>query len=163
MLSEVDSFVAQNRLYVSDRLSLVGKRDYLDLLRRAVRFEYDAWLAAELQRNCRLNPSYQRRNPKTGGSVTVTMPRDAHETMAEGEFNRFYLCGLSLRAIDDSIAHLIVYRAKQVTNPRPESTAREGTTIDPKALLADLRANVGINTALGVPAGPNSGLSARLP
>src|SRR6266851_5569734 len=34
---------------------------------------------------------------------------------------------------------------------------------DPKALLTDLRSNPGVDTALGLPPGPNSGLSARLP
>jgi hypothetical protein len=30
-------------------------------------------------------------------------------------------------------------------------------------LLDDLRTNVGVDTALGLPAGPNSGLSAMIP
>ena len=163
MLDEIDSDIAQGKLYISDRLSGNGRNDYPDLLKGAAQSFDDAWLAAELRHNSRLNPSYQRRNPRGGPPVTVTMPRDAHETMAEGEFNRFYMRGLCERALSQNIPQLIVYRAKQVMNPRPASVAREGMRIDAAALLADLRANIGLETFLGVPGGPNSGLSVRLP
>jgi hypothetical protein len=57
-----------------------------------------------------------------------------------------------------------VYRAKPVQDPRPRSRQIIGTRIDAQRLLGDLRAHPGgIDSALGVPAGPNSGLSVRLP
>ena len=55
-----------------------------------------------------------------------------------------------------------VYRAKEVTNPRSESERKIGTIVDPKKLLDDLRANPGVDTALGLPSGPNSGLSVKI-
>lgn len=55
-----------------------------------------------------------------------------------------------------------VYRAKAVQQPRPQSERLVGTTVDVHRLLRDLRTNVGVDTALGIPAGPNSGLSVRL-
>jgi hypothetical protein len=82
--------------------------------------------------------------------------------MAEGEFGRFYLRALCLRALADGTNHLVIYRAKAVMNPRPDSQAKIDTTIDAATLLADLRAHSGVDTALGLPPGPNSGLSARL-
>lgn len=57
---------------------------------------------------------------------------------------------------------LIVYRAKNVTNSRPESQMKIGQTFNPHQLLKDLRENIGTDTALGLPAGPNSGLSVQL-
>ena len=58
---------------------------------------------------------------------------------------------------------MIVYRARPAENPRPESEALVETTVDPFDLLADLRAHPGEATELGIPAGPNSGISVRLP
>lgn len=104
----------------------------------------------------------QRRKPK-GGVTTARVPVTAAETLAEGEFNRFYARGLCRRALEDSIRELIVYRAKEVRNPRPESVAMIGRRVDPTALLGDLRTHPGVEPALGLPPGPNSGLSVRLP
>ena len=86
------------------------------------------------------------------------------ETLAESQFNRYYIRALCRRALEDGIEALVIYRAKPVATPRPESEALVETTIDPAALLEDLRAHTGEETpALGVPAGPNSGISVRLP
>jgi hypothetical protein len=38
-----------------------------------------------------------------------------------------------------------------------------GRRIDPKALLEDLRKSQGVEPALGIPPGPNSGLTICLP
>ncbi|MCL4265318.1 MAG: hypothetical protein KJ069_19035 [Anaerolineae bacterium] len=37
------------------------------------------------------------------------------------------------------------------------------TAVDPAALLADLREHTGEDTELGIPGGPNSGISVHLP
>ncbi len=47
--------------------------------------------------------------------------------------------------------------------PRPGSEEKIGTLIDAKAILHDLRTTPGLEPALGLPPGPNSGLSAKLP
>jgi len=91
------------------------------------------------------------------------VPSDAANTLAEGEFNRFYLRALWLKAINNNITHLTIYRAKSVMDPRPESELKINTSINAKQLLNDLRTNIGVDTALGLPPGPNSGLSAKLP
>jgi hypothetical protein len=83
--------------------------------------------------------------------------------LAEGEFNRFYVRGLCLRAIDEGIDRLVIYRAKAVEEPRPDSNRRIGRSVNPRTLLDDLRRNAGVDTALGIPPGPNSGLSVKLP
>jgi len=58
----------------------------------------------------------------------------------------------------------VIYRAKPVTTPRPESEARIETALAPEELLEDLRSHPGDERpSLGVPSGPNSGLSVRLP
>jgi hypothetical protein len=95
--------------------------------------------------------------------IVARVPITAAETLGEGEFNRFYIRALCVHAINDGIKTLIVYRAKVVANARVESEMKIDTGVDPVRLLGDLRNNPGVDTALGLPAGPNSGLSVRLP
>jgi hypothetical protein len=104
--------------------------------------------------------------PKTstsGGFTWATVPATAPETLAEGEFNRFYARGLCARALQDGITQVEVYRGKLVNQPRRGSQAMLGQRIDAESLLADLRSAQGVEPALGLPPGPNSGLTVRLP
>lgn len=162
MREEVIADINAGTLYLSSRLSAKGAQDWPGLLRDAATSGSDATLAAELRLHGRLNQTEERKKPK-GGFTVAQVPVTAPETMAEGEFNRFYIRGLCQRAIADGIGNLVIYRARGAGTPRPESVAKIGSTIDPQALLHDLRTHSGVDTALGLPPGPNSGLSARLP
>ena len=162
MLEEVDSDIKNGTLYVSPRLSNTGQQNYVALLKEAIQSHDDAWLADQLRNHGRMNRTLQRAKP-TGGYSTVAMPANAPETLAEGEFNRFYARALCRVAEEEGVPDLIIYRAKEVKNPRPESVRKIGTTINARALLDDLRAHPGMETALGLPPGANSGLSVRLP
>lgn len=162
MVEEIDTDVANETIYLSSYLSDAGLADWATLLRTAAERHDDGWLAEQLRGTGRLKHVTERRKPK-GGYTTVKVPVTAPETMAEGEFNRFYVRGLCRRAIEEGIDQVIVYRAKEVMNPRPDSQAKIGSEYDPTTLLADLRATIGVEPALGLPPGPNSGLTARLP
>lgn len=162
MLSEIEHDVAAGTLYLSDRLTAHGRQDYLDLLRRAAAVGTDERLAAEIRSRLNTHDS-QKRLPSGGFSAPPAMPSNAHETLAEGQFNSFYIRALCVRAIEDDISHLIVYRAKAVKHARTESQQKIGQRVPASSLLEDLRAHVGVETALGIPAGPNSGLSVVLP
>lgn len=162
MVTEIDKDISAGVLYMGRYLSTRGQQDWPELLKNAVQGHDDPWLADELRQFNRLNLTAERHN-RSGGVSTVRVPVTAAEMLAEGEFNRFYLRALCLKAIAQGIPHLVIYRAKAVVSPRPESEAKIGSTVDAAALLADLRANIGIDTFLGLPPGPNSGLSARLP
>lgn len=161
MLEEIDGDINARKLYSSPRLNVIGQQEYPQLIREAAEKHDDLWFSAQLRSGSKFN-AYETRNSKSG-PVSAKVPSNAPDMLAEGEFNRFYLRGLCLRAIRDNIPNLIIYRAKSVSNPSPESEAKIGTTISPQALLNDLRSNIGIETAFGVPRGPNSGLSAKLP
>jgi hypothetical protein len=161
ILEEIQYDMANDRLYLSNRLSERGRDEFLALLRDAAQNYDDGWLAEMLRQNGRLNVMEQRRKPK-GGYTMAKVPVTAPETLAEGEFNRFYARGLCLRAIQLGTERLVVYRAKAVIVPRADSEAMIGTEIPANALLNDLRTHQGVDTALGLPNGPNSGLSVRL-
>jgi hypothetical protein len=162
MLEEIDRDIKAQKLYISPRLSATGERDYPNLLITAARDYDDTWLAAEIRSPGRLNPTEQRAARSGFGHTTAKVPITAAETMAEGEFNRFYIRGICRRAISDGQSTVTIYRAKSVTNPRPQSVQLEGQSLNAQALLDDLRLHTGIDTVLGLPPGPNSGLSAKL-
>jgi len=163
MLDEMEYDIAQNQLHISPFLSGQGQRDYANLLREAIQSGNDETLAQNLREHRRILKTLPRRNPKGGYSIAATA-ENAAEVLAESEFNRYYIRGLARRAIEDGISELVIYRAKPVRNPRPESESRVETALSPEELLADLRAHPGDEPpTLGVPSGPNSGLSVRLP
>lgn len=162
MLSELEFDIANGTLYTSPRLTEEGKHHYPHLLREAIASCDDSWLANELRRLGLIKTFEERRKPK-GGYTTAQVPVTAADTLAEGEFNRFYVRGLCCRAIEDGVLEVEVYRGKQVISPRFESEAMLGKRFSPSALLNDLRQSQGVEPALGLPPGPNSGLTIRLP
>lgn len=164
MLDEMEYDIANNQLHISPFLSGQGQRDYTSLLRDAIQNGNDQTLAQSLREHRRIVRTQPRRLPKAGGYSIAATPENAAEVLAESEFNRYYIRGLARRAIEDGITDLIVYRAKPVQTPRPESEARVETSLSPQELLEDLRSHPGDEPpTLGVPSGPNSGLSVRLP
>lgn len=162
MLAEIARDIAAGTLYLSDNLSPQGRTNYPSLIQAAARSGTDDTMAAVIRD--RLNPFEQPRRLKSGAfSKPPAMRTNAHEMLAEGEFNRFYIRALCLRAIEDGIPAVIVFRAKALQNARSESEQRIGQAVPVDVLLRDLRTHPGVDTALGLPAGPNSGLSVRLP
>jgi hypothetical protein len=162
MLAELDYDAEQNLLHISPFLSGQGQRDYPNLLRAALEQGNDETLSQALSAQRRIQRSYQKRKPG-GGFTIASVPANAAQQLAESEFNRYYIRAVARRAIEAGIPELIVYRAKPVAMPRAESEALVETTVDPQALLDDLRAHSGERPALGIPGGPGSGISVRLP
>jgi hypothetical protein len=161
MVEEIESDASSGKLYISPRLNAQGQQDYLRLLKEAVANHDDSWLANQIRMNGLMKTEEERRKPK-GGFTIAQVPVTAPDTLAEGEFNHFYIRGLCLRAIQVGVAELIVYRAKEVSSPRRESEAMIGARLPPERLLQDIRTHPGVDTAFGLPPGPNSGLSVRL-
>jgi hypothetical protein len=163
MLDEMEYDIANHQLHISPFLSGQGQRDYENLLRDALQNGDDETLAQNLREHRRILRTLPRRNPSGGYTIAATA-ENAAQVLAESEFNRYYIRALARRAIDEGIPELVVYRAKPVANPRPESEARLETAVPAQELLEDLRSHTGDERpSLGVPSGPNSGLSVRLP
>lgn len=155
MLDEIAHDKKHGTLYISERLTSVGIADYVKHLEEAARTGDEVTLAARLRQPGQIKTMEPR------GMGLAKVPHNAAEMLAEGEFNRFYIRALCRRAIEDGVDELIVFRSKAVGNPRPQSLAKIGSAMDPHRLLTDLRMHPGTNTALGLPPGPNSGLSVR--
>jgi hypothetical protein len=161
-LAEMEADVRQGTFYHSPRLSQTGQQHYEGLLREALENHNDGWLASQLRQLGCLSSHESRRTPR-GGTTIAKVPINAADMLAEGEFNRYYCRGLCQRALEVGIEEVEVYRAKAVTTPRPESQRLIGRRLSARSLLNDLRTSQGVEPALGVPPGPNSGLSVRLP
>lgn len=159
MRQEFDLDVANNALYVDRRLNDEGMAHYATLLRTAIEGHDEVWLAEQLRPY--LNSSEERRTT-SGGTTIAKVPIGAHQTLAESEFNRFYIRGLCSRAIAEGIESVEVYRGKEVGQPRPTSQAKIGQQLAVLPLLHDLRTAPGMDSISGL-AAPNSGLTVRLP
>ncbi|MBM0255568.1 hypothetical protein [Micromonospora sp. 4G55] len=159
MVDEVRSDIQRAALYLSPRLNSLGTRRWPVLLEEACWSGSPESLGSAVETESLL-VSHETAS-RNGRSYTKRVPVNAASTLAEGEFVRFYMRAVCLRAVA-SLAKVQVYRAKVVANSRPESEMKVGSLVNPDALLSDLRQNVGINTVLGLPPGPNSGLCIRL-
>lgn len=161
MLAELELDITNGKLYMGRYLSQIGKLAYPVLLREAISAGDDASLAAALDCPENFVEKYERRKPG-GGTTLAKVPYTAPMTLAEGEFNRFYLRGVCQRLLVAGEGGIEIYRARPSENPRSASEAMLGKVLEPSVLLNDLRTNTGVDTALGLPPGPNSGLSGRI-
>ena len=156
MLSEVDLDLSHEKLYMSPRLDELGEQNYVFLLKEAIKHHDDAWLAQQLRSRGYMKDYEQR------GFKRVKVPVNAPDILSEGKFNRYYARGLCVRVIEEGMSQVEVYRGKSVSQPRPESEAMLGKKLSAEVLLKDLRESIGIGTVLGLPPGPNSGLTVRV-
>jgi hypothetical protein len=160
MVRELERDQAAGVLYISPRLTEAGAQAWPSILRQAFESRDDSWVAATLRSRGLMRTKVQRRKPK-GGFTTAQVPHTAPDTLAEGEFNRFYARGLCAHVVDSGGTDVEVYRGKGVQNPRPESEAMIGRRLPAQSLLDDLRTAQGVEPALGLLPGPNSGLTVR--
>jgi len=161
MADEIGKDIEAKNVYLSGRLTPEGEIRWIDLLLEAVNDHDDDWLASQLTRLSLIRDFETRRKP-TGGTTQARIPANAPDTLAQGEFNRYYIRALCRYAIDVGLDSVVVYRARHSSSPRRESEELIGKKLAPGVVLNDLRSAVGVDTALGVPPGPNSGLSVCL-
>lgn len=160
MISEIQLDINNHRLYISERLNSEGKERYPSILMKAAKsLNIEGFI--NLLTMDYFNSYEQRRKP-TGDFITAKIPKNANLTLCEGEFNRFYIRAVCRKAISLGKQIVTAYRARKSANPRPESIAVENKQFDAAKLLKDLQKNIGVDTALGIPPGPNSGISVRL-
>ena len=163
MLEEIDMDIRSDKVYRSSYLTQSGQGDFPELMRQAAETGNDDTLATSLKG--KFNRTTQRKRPKNAGYYTADVPMNAAEVLSESEFNRYFCRGLCRRAMGESIARLQVFRAKAVAAPRPESERKIGLLVEPSITLIDIRKSQehGVEMALGIPPGPGSGITLRIP
>ena len=160
MLEAIDEAERSNNIYYSTRFNEAGNRQWLQLLRQAAREQNEHWLAYQLEANG-LMKDFEGAHRPTGGYTIKHVPHTAAETMAEGQFNRFYILGLCKRARAEGISDLVVYRARESVSPRPESQSLVGVRLSVDEIESQLKETKASFKSPLVK--PNSGLSVRLP
>ncbi len=138
MCAEVEMDRAAGTLFLSARLSPSGRVEYPELLLAAIESGNHDSLAVALLREWRLN-LWETGRDKRGKPCRRRVPYNTADTLAEREFNRYYIRGVCARAVADGVEAVEVYRARAASRDRPELLALIGTRMDPRALLADLR------------------------
>lgn len=160
MLRAIEEAEREGQINYSARLNAKGKEEWLGLLEQAAREHNEHWLAYELEAN-RLIKGFEVSERPLGSYSIRHVPHTAAQTMAEGQFNRFYMLGLCKRAREEGITHLEVYRAKQSAKPRPESQALIGIRLPVEIVEPQLRDDAASQKSLLIQ--PNSGISLKFP
>jgi hypothetical protein len=161
MVEEIRFDTERGALYVSGRLTQAGRARWPDMLSRAAASGTPAGLAGGLRAaEFLVTTETSHRNGMPYGRA---VPDNAADTLAEGEFSRFYIRAVCAIALERGQTQVVVYRAKNVATPPADSNSLIGSSVAAQAVLDDLRTRPGIDAALGIPPGPNSGLSVRLP
>ena len=158
-LAELERDREADTFHASDRLRPTAIAEYQRLLHEAIRYYDDFWLE---ERANDLLMDFETRRTRSGGQTTAKIPDMAARMLAEGDFNRYYMRGVCLRAIDEGRQVVEVYRARLSLEPRAESAELEGQRLPAADVLAYLRGSPSTVPAVTALARPNSGLSVRL-
>jgi len=156
MLEEIKGAEARGDLYFSTRFTAGGVQAWPALLAEAAQTYDEHWLAYQVESRGHMKHLELKAKP-SGGYTTAHVPDIAAETLADGQFTRFYIAVVCRRTIEEGKKEVVVYRAKSRGQPRAESVALEGRSFDAASLLAQVRARQGsLDCEL---LKPNSGLA----
>jgi len=159
MKEEIDLAASNNEIYFSARFNSIGSEQWITWLTEAAQSHDEHWLAYQIEAAGGMK-DYEGRAKPLGGYNVAHVPHTAAETMAEGQFNRFYIAAICKCAIGQGCHEVMVYRARQRGEPRAESRALEGTKMKSQTLLEQVR---GKQTSFKCDLlKPNSGLSVCL-
>jgi hypothetical protein len=158
-LAELDHDIASGAFHISDRLRPEAVGEYQRLLHEAIRYYDDRWLEEHAGD---LLVETESRRTRSGGTTTARVPQMATRMLAEGDFNRYYMRGVALRAIEEGRQILEVYRARLSMEPRPESAELEGRRVPAAEVLAHLRGPMSADPGVAPLGRTNSGLSVKL-
>lgn len=160
MLEAISEAEASGNIYFSARFNDAGYKQWLPLLKEAAKEHNEHWLAYQLESKG-LMKGFEGSMTPSGGYTIKHVPHTAAETMAEGQFNRFYILGLCKRARAEGISQLEVYRARKSAVPRRESQNLIGSKISIDYIEAQLLKTADSFKSELVK--PNSGISVKLP
>jgi len=156
MKEEVILDLDKGILSKSTRFSDEGNSRYSDILLKNIGNGDEETLGSELVGL--FNPK-EISHDKKGDRIEKNIPLDANETLANTEFNRFYMRSLCVFALKNN-KNLEIYRAKESLNHRVESDSLLGSKIENiKEALTTLRDDKKYYNFI---AKPNSGLSLKL-
>jgi hypothetical protein len=138
MVQEVARATQEGQHYLSPRLNSSGQSIWPTMLETAARDQDEHRLAYELESGGFIKELEGKATP-SGGYTIAHVPHTAAETLADGQFTRFYIAAVCAGAIEDGSNRVTAYRAKSRANPRADSASKEGKIYNAKELLAQVR------------------------
>src|SRR5829696_7818295 len=108
-LEELQRDIDDGSFHASERLRPESLSEYKKLLYEAVRYYDDRWLEERAED---LVVEHEPRRTRSGGVIEAKVPGMAVRMLTEGDFNRYYMRGVSLRALDEERGVVEVYRAR---------------------------------------------------
>lgn len=154
MLDEINSDISEDKLYFSNRLSIIGKENYIPSLLESAKNGNDETFTNFMAQN----DNFNQFEVVQGKSKKV--PNNAASLLCQSEFNRYYIRAICLRAIDLNQEKIEIYRGRESSWARPESEMLIGTKLNAKDLLEDIRNSIGTSPKLFPEI--NSGLTVKL-
>src|SRR3954466_2816363 len=158
-VAELDHDLESGTFHVSERLRPEAVSSYERMLHEAPRYYDDRWLEEHASD---FLIEFEDRTTRSGAQTKARVPDMAARMLAEGDFNRYYMRGVALRAIEELRQMVEVYRARLSMEPRPESAELEGRRIPAAELLDHLRGPLSADPSVAPLGRTNSGLSVRL-
>lgn len=159
MTEEVRYDIDRKSLHLSEKLNAKGKDNYANLLLSAVENDSDAKFANDLEKY--ISDFYAAKSKGLFGRSHAKQP-SAAQTLAETEFNRYYIRALCRLAIELGSCKLQIYRAKESSVRTSETERLVGQIVNPILILRNLRENKEPDAALGLASGTPAGLSVEL-
>jgi len=158
-IAELDADMASGAYHSSERIRPTAIAEYQRYLHEALRYYDDRWLEEHASD---LMVDFEPRRTRSGGQAAVKLPEMASRMLAEGDFNRYYMRGVAVRAIEEGRQVVEVYRTRLSMEPRAESAQLEGRRLPAIEVLRYLRGEEASDPAVTALGRPNSGLSVRL-
>jgi hypothetical protein len=158
-LAELDWDEEQGRVHIPERIRPEAHAEYSARLRDALRYYDDRWLEDHIEE---LLVESETRRTRGGGQATARIPTGAARMIAEGDFNRYYMRAVCARAVNEGKQVVEIYRARLSLEPRTTSSELEGTRLQARELLEDLRGLASQTPSSARLGKPNSGLSVRM-
>src|SRR5215210_166598 len=117
-ITELDADLTTGAFHASERLRPTAITEYQRYLHEAIRYYDDRWLEEHASD---LLVDFEHRRTRSGGQTTARIPDMAARMLTEGDFNRYYMRGVAMRAIAENRDVVEVYRARLSMEPRSES------------------------------------------
>ena len=135
MLNELISDIEDKKTYLSNRLTEAGKEIFVDALKNSIQSGDELTFEEAIANYFEPNEVVQGKSKK--------VPANAAQLLSQGEFNRYYIRGICLVALQKKLEEVEIYRARESSWSRPESEAKIGSKLNATLLLEDIRNNIG--------------------
>lgn len=93
MVKKIEEASSTGNIYFSKRFNEAGAQQWVSLLSEAAELHNEHWLAFQIESPV-LMKGFEGSKTPSGGYTTKHVPHNASETLAEGQFNRFYILAL---------------------------------------------------------------------